>query len=194
MFLAITNCFLLKNNRDTCKSEYFDKFCVVIFYFLSIAEMLLVISIDKIKNNYKDNKFIQLITFDFVPFVLLGVDMLVNGILLISILKIAFYESNNISVQDNIQIFESKLFKVQTNDIESGEIELTDNNDENHECPICYEKSDEYYIYHFFDKLPDEKKYKPGCLKYSHFICKNCASNKLINLNKCVLCNEYYNG
>ena len=225
MFLSIINCILLNNNNRTCKSKCFERVCVVIFYILSIVEMIFVLSIDKIRNNHKDSKIIQFITYQFVPFIILGIDILVNGILLLRVFKILLYIDEPINtgtvfvdkIVPNKKNFKNKLFKIkptQSNDIESSdiesgnieasEIELTiinnpecneynNNNDENQECPICYQKSDEYYIYHFFDNFPEDKKYKPGCLKNSHFICKNCANNKLINLNKCVLCNEYYN-
>ena len=219
MFLSIINCILLDNNNRTCKSIYFERVCVLIFYILSIIEMIFVLSIDKIRNNHKDSKFIQFITYQFIPFIILGIDILVNGILLLRVFKILLFndEPNNTGtvfvekIVPNKRNFKNKLFKVQpiqTNDIESDDIEsngieLTiinnsecneyNNNDENQQCPICYQKSDEYYIYHFFDNFPEDEKYKPGCLKNSHFICKNCANNKLINLNKCVLCNEYYN-
>ena len=224
MILSILNWIILNNNNETCKSKCFEKMCVIIFYILSVGEILFVLSRNEIRNNNKDSKFIQFITYEYIPFLILGIDIFVNGMRLLITFKIAFYydQSTNTGTVfvdkflPNKKNFKNKLFKIQptqSNDIDSGgieygnieakKIELTNinnsecneyyNNDENQECPICYEKSDEYYIYHFFNNLPEDKKYKPGCLRYSHFICKKCADNKLINLNKCTLCNEYYN-
>jgi len=124
--------------------------------------------------------------------ILIGIDITFNGLILLMIfiisvnnqsININYPSINQIDQKSNQELLETKMFKVQP-DIEIGEL------DNNQVCPICQEKSDEYYIYHFFDNYPKENYYKSGCLEKSHFICLACSKHNMIDLTKCVLCRK----
>ena len=126
-------------------------------------------------------------------------DIAINGLILILLfLKLVDNQSTkHIIYKSNEDLVKTKMFKVQPNiemvelnntiDIEMGESDI------NQICPICHEKADEYYIYHFFDNYPKEKEYKAGCLQKSHFICLSCSKHNDIDLTKCVMCRKKIN-
>ena len=165
--------FLLSNiNKKTCHSLNFQKLISIIFYLLSVFEIYFYFNI------LRKNKYIMEKMYHFnhaLLIVLIIFDLLFNGIVLIEVFSILnLFNSNKISNQEENVLNQNKIYNI------------SQNNDIKEICPICYQDSNEYYIYHFINSFEEEYKY--GCLKKSHFVCIECAKNKNLNLNVCVMC------
>jgi len=171
------------------------------FYILSLVEMCLAI-------DYMASTKI------FFPLLfLVCIDVTLNGLLIFKTFKVFSLDENNNSEvipYESSNVTAIRLYKIQinednellnnnsninienTSEVIDDEVIINDDliNDNEQICPICFESSDEYYIYHFYDNCDENLKYKNGCLSKSHFVCKTCASNRNINLKKCVICRK----
>ena len=99
MFLVLINLILLDNNKKTCNSKCFKKTCAVVFYILSLVELLLFLMKDKYFNfeHLDDTKILKLLNNNIFWFVIIFLDFTINTILMLNILKIGifYYGSEN---------------------------------------------------------------------------------------------------